>query len=173
MSIRIALAGEPEAQIVAILGAAQLHVRGEHRIGGREHRAEYQRHLPIEAEKHRGDDRHAGDRDRHRDRRQPQGQAPAPVPDRDPVMRRLLRVLACAVASALLMIGVPWLLATTIISGMTLSRGLSSLAPEPSEACSQPVTRAEPLGAGAFGVSDQPRTTGIALSPTSTGVTTQ
>ena len=29
-------------------------------------------------------------------------------------MRRLLRVLACALASALLVIGVPWLLTTTI-----------------------------------------------------------
>ena len=33
--------------------------------------------------------------------------------------------------------------------------------------------RTAPLGAGAFGCADQPRTTGIALSPTSTGVTTQ
>ena len=59
------------------------------------------------------------------------------------------------------------------ISGMTSSWGSSSLAPDPSEACSQPSTSTSPLGTGASGCADHPRTTGIALSPTSTGVTTQ
>ena len=34
-------------------------------------------------------------------------------------------------------------------------------------------TSTSPFGTGAFGFADQPRTTGMALSPTSTGVTTQ
>ena len=49
--------------------------------------------------------------------------------------------------------------------GSPRPRGSSSGAPDPSEACSQPSTSTCPLGTGASGCADHPRTTGIALSP--------
>ena len=72
----------PKRRLSRSCGAAQLHVRGEHRIRGREHRAEHQREPPVEIEQHHGDDGDADDGQHHRDGREPQRQAPAPVADR-------------------------------------------------------------------------------------------
>ena len=38
--VQSALAGEPEAQAIAIVGVRDLHIRGEYRIGRRQDRAE-------------------------------------------------------------------------------------------------------------------------------------
>jgi hypothetical protein len=56
---------------------ADLDVRGEDRIGGRERGAEERRAGRGQAEQRPSGDRHGGDRQRHRDREQPPRRAPA------------------------------------------------------------------------------------------------
>ena len=73
------LAGQREAEAVAVAGLGHLHVGGEHRIGRREDAAEQDRRAERQAEREHadaGDQRHG---DEHRQDRQAQRQQPAAV----------------------------------------------------------------------------------------------
>jgi hypothetical protein len=64
--VHAGLAGEREAELVAVAGMADLNVGGEHRVGGRDDRPEQHGGAQRQAEQIVGKRRHQADRHRHR-----------------------------------------------------------------------------------------------------------
>ena len=79
-----ALTGQREAQVVAVMGTAQLHVRGQHRVRGRQRRAQQQRKSGRHPQPPVGGGRNAGDGQHQREGREPERQTPAPVAHGNP-----------------------------------------------------------------------------------------
>ena len=77
--VEAGLAGEGEAQAIAVARLGHLHVGREHRVGRREDAAEQDRRAERQAEREHAEARDQRDRDQHRDDRQSHRQQPAPV----------------------------------------------------------------------------------------------
>jgi hypothetical protein len=70
-------AGQVEAQLVAVAGVAGLHIGGQHRVGGRQDRAQQDSRAQRQTQHEVGEERHQPHRDAHRQCRQQDRRAPA------------------------------------------------------------------------------------------------